>query len=117
MIQIEKPILRQEERTVLCAPITLEGKRQEAWFSVETQYGQYLVDDRLDAFVVGFLTTAMRLGEDIVCQAPISRRLYYQLTEYLIPAMAANVVNGMAGSFVTLYPPQIEEVYALACEK
>ena len=91
MIQIEKPVLRQEERTVLCAPITLEGERREAWFSVETQYGKYLVDDRLDAFVVGFLTTAMRLGEDISCEAPITRRLYYQLTEYLIPAMAANM--------------------------
>lgn len=91
MINIEKPSLRQEERTVLYAPITLDGIRQEAWFSVETEYGAYLVDDRLDAFVVGFLTTAMRLGQDIVCQAPISRRLYYQITEYLIPAMAANM--------------------------
>lgn len=91
MIKIEAPSIRQEERTVLYAPITLEGMRQEAWFSVETEYGKYLVDDRLDAFVVGFLTTAMRLGEDIHCDAPISRRLYYQLTEYLIPAMAANM--------------------------
>ena len=91
MIRMELPRIRQEERTVLYAPITLDGKRQEAWFSVEAEYGQYLVEDRLDAFVVGFLTTAMRLGEDICCEGPISRRLYYQLTEYLIPAMAANM--------------------------
>ena len=34
-----------------------------------------------------------------------------------IPELAAKVVNGKTGFFVTLYPPQIEEVYALACEK
>ena len=55
MIRLEKPYLRKEEnRVFLCAPITLEGKRQEAWFSTEPEYGQYLTDDRLDAFVVGF---------------------------------------------------------------
>lgn len=92
MIRMEAPRVRREaERTVLSAMVTLEGKQQEAWFSVEDQYGQYLTDDRLDAFVVGFLTTAMRLGEDIVCEAPITKRLYYQLTTYLIPAMAANM--------------------------
>ena len=34
-----------------------------------------------------------------------------------IPALAAKVVNGKTGRFVTLYPEQIEEVYTLACEK
>ena len=33
-----------------------------------------------------------------------------------IPELAAKVVNGKTGFFVTLFPPQIEEVYALACE-
>ena len=34
-----------------------------------------------------------------------------------IPALAAKVVNGRTGNFVKLLPPQIEEVYALACER
>ncbi len=92
MIRIETPYLRKENnRLVLYAPITLEGKRQLAWFSTEEEYGRFLTDDRLDAFVVGFLTTAMRQGEDIVCEAPLTRRLYYQLTQYLIPVMASNM--------------------------
>ena len=92
MIHIEAPFLRKDgARTVLCAPITIGGSRETAWFSVESEYEQYLTDDRLDAFVVGFLTTAMRQGEDIVCEAPITKRLYYQLTTYLIPSMAASM--------------------------
>lgn len=92
MIHIEAPFLEKDgARSVLCAPVTIGGNRETAWFSVESEYEQYLTDDRLDAFVVGFLTTAMRQGEDIVCEAPITKRLYYQLTTYLIPSMAANM--------------------------
>lgn len=82
---------QENDRAYICASVTIEGKEDLAWFSVEQDYGSYLTDDRADAFVVGFLTTAMRLGEDIECVSPISRRLYYQLTTYLIPSMVANM--------------------------
>ncbi len=82
---------QENDRAYICASVTIEGKENRAWFSVEQDYSPYLTDDRADAFVVGFLTTAMRLGEDIECASPISRRLYYQLTTYLIPSMAANM--------------------------
>ncbi|MBE6963735.1 MAG: hypothetical protein E7443_03920 [Ruminococcaceae bacterium] len=91
-IRIEKPYLRQNGDSVsLCAQITIGACRSEAWFTVESEYGACLTDDRLDAFVVGVLTTAMRMGEDIVCEAPLTRRLKYQLEQYLIPPMAANM--------------------------
>lgn len=92
MIRIGTPYLRHEsDRVCLCARITLQKKEEEAWFAVAPEYAPYLTDDRADAFVVGFLTTAMRLGEDIVCDTPITKRLYYQLTQYLIPSTAANM--------------------------
>lgn len=92
MITIGKPYIRREtDRVSLCARVTIQGSMEEAWFSVDPGYAQYLTDDRLDAFVVGFMTTAMRLGADICCEAPITRRLYYQITQYLIPSMAANM--------------------------
>lgn len=92
MIRIEAPYLQTEaDRTVLCAPITIDGQKQTLWFATENAYGRYFTEDRLDAFVVGILTTAMRQGEDIICEAPLTRRLYYQLTQYLIPVMAANM--------------------------
>lgn len=84
-------IRREQDRVFLCADVTIEGTTAEAWFSVEPQYGQYLTEDRVDAFVLGFLTTAMRTGADIVCEAPMTRRLKYQLQHYLIPTMADNM--------------------------
>lgn len=92
MITIGTPYLRQEpDRVSLCAQVMIQGDKEDAWFSVEPEYARYLTGDRLDAFVVCFLPVAMALGEDIVCDAPITKRLYYQLTTYLIPSMAANM--------------------------
>lgn len=113
MIRFEAPYLRQEaDRSFLCAAVTIQGQRSEAWFSVENDYAAYLTDDRLDAFVVGFLTTAMRLGEDIVCEAPLTKRLHYQLTTYLIPTMADNMEVYHP---ISIHAPLTEET--LPCEK
>lgn len=92
MITIGKPYLREEPgRVSLCAQMSIRNTAEEVRFSVEPEYARYLTDDRADAFVVAFLATAMKLGADIYCDAPITRRLYYQITQYLIPAMAGNM--------------------------
>ncbi len=91
-LRIGAPFMRRTETQVfLCAQITLQGQAREAWFSVEPEFAEYLTDDRADAFVVGFLTTAMRLGADMYCDAPVTRRLKYQLEQYLIPTMTSNM--------------------------
>lgn len=91
-LRIGKPFLRRESGQVsLCAQVTVQGHTDEARFSVEPEYAGYLTDDRADAFVVGFLTTAMKSGADIICEAPVTRRLKYQLEQYLIPSMACNM--------------------------
>lgn len=92
MIEIGKPYRKTiGNREAVCAKVTIEGKTEEAWFAVEPEYGEDLTDDRADAFVVGFLTTAMRLGADIRCEAPVTARLWYQLTHYVIPTMSSNM--------------------------
>lgn len=91
-IKIGAPYLKETPGGVcLCAPVLLHGQEQTVWFSVTQEYGEYLTDDRVDAFVAGIFTTAMRDGTDIVCEAPVTRRVLYQLNHYLIPMMAANM--------------------------
>lgn len=63
----------------------------ETIFSVDTKYKAYLTEDRADAFAVGLLMTALCSNMDIVCEAPLTRRLRYQLNHYLIPVMSANL--------------------------
>lgn len=78
-------------KTRLCARVTLQGREQVMWFSVNSEYGRYLTRDRTDAFVAALLTPALRAGADIISQAPVSRSLLYQLNQYLIPMMSLNM--------------------------
>lgn len=91
-ITIGTPWLEDTEDGVrLCARIGLKGREEILWFSVDRRYGEFLTEDRADPWIVALLTTAMREGIDIVCEAPVTRRLRYQLNHYLIPMMAANM--------------------------
>ena len=91
-IRIGKPYIEEVSGGVrLCAQLRLHGREQTMWFSVDPEYGEYLTDDRADAFVAGIFTTAMRCDADVVCDAPVTRRLLYQLNRCLIPRMAANM--------------------------
>lgn len=82
-------ISREEGQSRLCADIALNGKGTTLWFSVPTEQEAYLCRTRSDAFVMALLPTAMRGGYDITCHTPMSRRLHYQLEEYLIPSLCA----------------------------
>lgn len=91
-IRVGAPYLEEDgEETRLCARVSLRGEETVLWFSVKSEYAPGLVTDRADAFAAALLTTAMREGRDIVCAAPVTRRLLYQLNRLLIPIMASNM--------------------------
>lgn len=112
-LRIGKPYLRREAGQVyLCAQITLQEHTRVAWFSVEPEFSEYLTDDRADAFVVGLLPVAMKMGADIRCDGPVTRRLKYQLEQYLIPSMALNM---QVYKQICVYAPVTD--MPLPCEK
>ena len=62
------------------------------WFEVDEQFGQYLAYERSDAFVVALLPYLLSRSKHddpltVVCDAPLSSRLHYQLTKHFIPSM------------------------------
>lgn len=69
---------------------TVAGKEEQFWFEVEEKYEKYLCNERIDAFVIGFLKYAMINNYDIVSDIPITEELLYNLTEHLIPTLANN---------------------------
>ena len=101
-IKIGKPYVKEIDSDVLgkavrlCAQITMENpntkknETKECYFEFEKRYKEYLCSERSDAFVMGLLSTAMENNMDIEFDAPISERLYYQLTNYYIPMISLN---------------------------
>ncbi len=88
-IIIAAPTLEVKDgKARLLCEIDCKGRRETVWFSVEEKYGQYLCWERSDAFVMGLLSYAMREGCDVRCEAPMTARLHYQITETRLPLLA-----------------------------
>lgn len=91
-IRIGTPyIIEKDSTTRLSVKVLLHGKEQVLWIAVKEEYKSYLVQDRVDAFLVALLAMAMRERSDIICEAPVTRRLLYQINHYLIPGMSSGM--------------------------
>lgn len=93
MIIISKPYLKDcgDFSRLISDIIVNDNVPYELYYEVKTEYKKYLTYELSDAFVVTLMLWAMEHNEDIRCEAPISERLYKQLTEYLIPAISKNI--------------------------
>ncbi len=66
-------------RKRLSAEVIVDDLSYGLWFEVEEKYGQYLCDERSDAFVVGLLPLAIKTRQDIYFVTPITDQLKDQL--------------------------------------
>lgn len=60
-------------------------RNKELYFDFSVEYKDFIDSGLSDAFVVGLLSSAMEYGYDICYEAPISKRLHYQLTNFYLP--------------------------------
>jgi len=63
------------------------GVKDTLWYEFDAKWEEYLVIEQSDAFVVGLILLALKNNEDIYIEGTISRRLFYGLTNYVIPAL------------------------------
>lgn len=57
------------------------------WFAVPIEYKDFLCVGQSDAFVVAMLWYAMITGSDIESVAPMSEKMVFHISRYLIPAL------------------------------
>jgi hypothetical protein len=86
-LKIGVPYIESTDTTArLCSDILLPGGVSKVfYFEVEKKYEKYLCAEVSDAFVIGILNYAFAKGIDIYCQAPVTKRLLYQLNTYVLP--------------------------------
>lgn len=96
-IIIGKPYISEENNHIrLNSEVTLENETIHLYFDTDKRYGDYLLHERSDAFIVGILAFAMAKASntertEIICEAPVSEQLFYQLTQIFIPTMSKAV--------------------------
>lgn len=89
MIIIKQPFVEiSQQNCMLSAIVEFEESEKKIWFKTDKSNADYLCFERADSFVVALLIYAIEKQQDIVSEAPLSEKLYYNLTYYLIPTIA-----------------------------
>lgn len=87
-MKISAPCVRRDGESVIVSAEFQTGDHQDIlWFRLPAKYQDYVVTERSDSFLVGLLAYAMVRGEDIHLEGPVSEKIYYQVSNYLIPAL------------------------------
>ncbi|WP_188454982.1 hypothetical protein [Virgibacillus oceani] len=93
MIIHEPEFISERDSGIIRALFETNDRKEYLWFSVPKEYQEYLTYERGDAFLAGLLLLAMKNGQDIQLNFPVSERLYYTLTNYLINALNLAMPN------------------------
>lgn len=76
------------ESNTIIAKLLFDDVEETISTTISKGYINYVVTDRIDAYVWGLLHFAMNYGADIVSELPISDELYYNLTKHYIPTVS-----------------------------
>jgi hypothetical protein len=90
MIKVGKPTLaRIEDMTTLSVSVDngYDGTLSDLTFTFESSYENGLAIDRADGLLVCMLHWLAAHNYDVTFDLPISERLYYQIIEFIIPAL------------------------------
>ena len=88
MIRIHQGYVEESDgMSTLSTDIDINNKKTNVYVSVEKEYGKFLSPERADYALVGLLAHAMRRGHDIICEAPVTEELLYNIREYFIPTL------------------------------
>jgi hypothetical protein len=88
MITVYKPSLEKQDNSVtVSAKFNLNNNSEVLWYSFPKEFEEYVVIEQLDGFLVGLLFLALKTGNDIKLEGPISARLLYTLNNYVIDAL------------------------------
>ena len=97
----------------LSAPIICgDGQPRELWFSLPAAHADWFATDRCDGFVVALLLQAMERNENIVTDAPMSSRLWHNLSQFYIPMMTQAFPNLHP---IKIIPASLTNEVTLAC--
>ena len=88
MIKIHQGYVSEAEGvSTLSTVIEIGDEKKDVRISVENEYGQFLSPERADYALVGMLAYALRNKHDIICEAPVTDELLYNIQEILIPTL------------------------------
>jgi len=97
MIKICQPYIEIVDEKAYLKAECVQSDSEETktiWYAVDNKYRNYLVTEVADCFLLAILGYALRKGQDIASEAPISEKLLYHVKNGLIEMFAVSLSDG-----------------------
>jgi hypothetical protein len=93
-ITIKAPTIFAQAGVVrVSTDLVIADQQKTLWFECDASHTDKLSPEPCDGFLVSVLVVALRRGDDIVVEGPLSSRLYYSLTHYYIELLKNLIPN------------------------
>lgn len=96
--------------STLSTEIEIDGEKKDVRISVESEYGKFLSPERADYALIGMLAYAMRNKHDIICEAPVTEELLYNINEILIPTLVHSYKRNYPVKIQTDIAPPLDKL-------
>ena len=82
-------VTESKDKSILVTEIDFgNNDKREVLISVDSKYGKFLSPERADYILIGLFVRAMKRNErEIICEAPVTEELFYNINEILIPTL------------------------------
>lgn len=112
MIRIHKGYVSEVDGvSTLSTEIDLKtDDTRKVLISVDSEYGKYLSPERADYALIGMLGFALRRKHDIICEAPVTDELLYNIQEILIPTLCRSDKRNYPVKIHAEIAPPLEKV-------
>ena len=105
MAELVIAALRREGNRLVCEVNDPEKGQYSIWVETESDYSSFLCDDRADGFFTICLYRAIKEGYNLRSLVPVSERLYYQASTYLLNFYSEIFGNDL--SYTHLLPTKV----------
>ena len=114
MIHIRRPQLVSTEMysSVVC-DVEIDNVVHSIWFRTDKKYEQYLCVERSDAYLIGLLNYAQRRYHDIICDAPVTEDLLYNIETDLLPSLCRYGKNMHKPKIIAQTAPPLQQGFAV----
>lgn len=88
MIKIHRGYVTEvSDASIMFTDIDIDTEKKHVLISVGKDYGKFLSPERADYALCGMLYYALLNKHDIICEAPVTEELLYNIREILIPTL------------------------------
>ena len=115
-IRIEDFLEEGKEKSRLVCDVECGFSEEKAvWFTVDRKYKDWLCDDVYDAFLMAMLMPVMYYNEDLDIDGYVSRKIYLNVINYVIPSKHAYDPNTSIPKITVLGHKELAKTGGGAC--